>query len=231
MTFLSTCILLHSPLHTSIESFGQARPTARMAATLLSISISAHGASKLQLISSFYKIECGQRRKLHSHTLMTFCLNLTLSYNHSPQGSHRKIVRWVHRSSFIIRPPPAPIAARYGPNRTRIPPARIAIPQTDLYVDPGWYGTVVVEAEGTNEGLADLQERCGTGIFPPRPKNVIRNPGNLKPRDGRKVFRLMREKRSVSQYHSFTFNKITDPALILVVQERFGCVLSERKNG
>jgi hypothetical protein len=231
VTFLSTCILLHSPLHTSIESFGQAQPTARMGATLLSTSTSARGVSKLLLISSFYKIECGRRRKLYPHTLMKFCLNLTLSHHPSPQGSHRKIVRWVHRSSFIIRPPPAPIAARYGPNRTRIPPARIAIPQTDLYVDPGWYGTVVVEAEGTNEGLADLQERCGTGIFPPRPKNVIRNPGNLKPRDGRKVFRLMREKRSVSQYHSFTPSKISDSALMLVVQERFGYVLLGRRNG
>jgi len=67
-----------------------------------------------------------------------------------------------------------------------------------LFIDPGWYGTVVVEAEGTNEGLADLQERCGTGVFPSRAKNVIRNPGNLKPRDGRKVFRLLREKRWVS---------------------------------
>ncbi|KAF7972400.1 hypothetical protein HWV62_18050 [Athelia sp. TMB] len=112
----------------------------------------------------------------------------------TPQGSHHNVVRWVHRSSFDIRPPPAPVASRYGPNRTRIPPPRIPIPSTDLFVDPGWYGTVVVEAEGTNEGLADLQERCGTGIFPKRPREVIRNPGNLKPRDGRKVFRLLREK-------------------------------------
>jgi hypothetical protein len=63
-----------------------------------------------------------------------------------------------------------------------------------LFVDPGWHGTIVVEAEGTNEGLADLQERCGNGVFPPRARAVIRNPGGLKPRDGRKVFRLLREK-------------------------------------
>jgi len=84
-----------------------------------------------------------------------------------------------------------------------VPPPRISIPNTDLFVDPGWYGTVVVEAEGTNEGLMDLQERCGTGIFPPRAKNVIRNPGNLMPRDGRKVFRLLREKRSVLPFYLF----------------------------
>jgi hypothetical protein len=140
-------------------------------------------------------------------------------------------VRWVHRSSFVIRPPPAPIAARYGPNRTRIPPPRIPIPQTELFVDPGWYGTVVVEAEGTNEGLADLQERCGTGVFPSRAKNVIRNPGNLKPRDGRKVFRLLREKRSVSHSALYSFFRpLTSFGSLLVIQARSGCVLSERRN-
>ncbi len=27
-------------------------------------------------------------------------------------------------------------------------------------VDPSWRGTVIVDAEGTNEGLADLHARC-----------------------------------------------------------------------
>jgi hypothetical protein len=68
-----------------------------------------------------------------------------------------------------------------GANRTRIPPPRIGIPHADLFIDPGWYGAVV-EAEGTNEGLADLQERCAsTGIFPPRAKNVLCNPASLTP--------------------------------------------------
>ena len=53
-----------------------------------------------------------------------------------------------------------------------------------------------MEAEGTNEGLADLQERCGSGVFPPRAKNIIPNPGNLRPRNDKGVFRLLREKRS-----------------------------------
>ncbi|KZP26765.1 hypothetical protein FIBSPDRAFT_731704 [Athelia psychrophila] len=108
---------------------------------------------------------------------------------HFSQGSRHNVVRWVHRSSFVIRPPPAPVAARYGPNRTRIAPPRIPIPGTDLFVDPGWYGTVVIEAEGTNEGLADMQARCGA-VFPQR----TRKPANGKARDSRKVFRLMREK-------------------------------------
>lgn len=31
-------------------------------------------------------------------------------------------------------------------------------------VDPGWHGTIVIESEGTNEGLADLQARVGGAI-------------------------------------------------------------------
>ena len=48
--------------------------------------------------------------------------------------------------------------------------SRIPIADTDntLFVDSGWHGTVVVETEGTNEALADLQERRGPGVFPPR---------------------------------------------------------------
>ena len=147
---------------------------------------------------------------------------MELTHFYRPQGNYHTVVRWVHRSSFVIRPPPTPIAGRYGPNRARIPAPRIAIPNTKLFVDPGWYGTVVMEAEGTNEGLADLQERCGSGVFPPRAKNVIPNPGNLKPRDGKKVFRLLREKRSetfISQLRLLTL----DP--ILADLGRFGCEL------
>lgn len=32
------------------------------------------------------------------------------------------------------------------------------------FADPGWFGTVVIEAEGTNEGLADLQGRVGNAV-------------------------------------------------------------------
>jgi hypothetical protein len=63
------------------------------------------------------------------------------------------------------------------------------IPGTELCVDAGWYGTVVVEAEGTNEGLADLQARCGIGVFP------VRSGGKGKDNGAKKVFRILREKR------------------------------------
>ena len=60
------------------------------------------------------------------------------------------VVRWVHRSSFTISPP--------APNKpVRIPPMLNVGPgpsHGSWLVDPGWYGRVVVEAEGTNEGLA-----------------------------------------------------------------------------
>ncbi|KDQ53964.1 hypothetical protein JAAARDRAFT_136225 [Jaapia argillacea MUCL 33604] len=93
----------------------------------------------------------------------------------TPQGGHHTVVRWVHRSSFVIRPP-----SSSSPTSPRIP-----IPGTSLVIDPGWYGTVVIEAEGTNEGLADLQNRC-KGAFPPRA-------GSQK-REGSRVFKILREK-------------------------------------
>jgi hypothetical protein len=66
------------------------------------------------------------------------------------------------------------------------PPPKIPIAGSDgLFIDPGWYGTIVVEAEGTNEGLADLQERCGM-----RPVPVAREG-----KDDKRVFRIIRERR------------------------------------
>ncbi|KAL6300309.1 hypothetical protein BKA93DRAFT_802204 [Sparassis latifolia] len=108
----------------------------------------------------------------------------------TPQGSYHTVMRWVHRSSFVIRqPPPAkliriPVPPTVGPG----PAAHGA-----WVVDPGWYGTVVVEAEGTNEGLADLQARC-KGAFPPRAVGAsphVHRP----PKDHRSlVFRILRER-------------------------------------
>lgn len=74
---------------------------------------------------------------------------------------------------------------------------RIPIPDTDnLFIDHGWYGTIVVETEGTNEALADLQERCGPRAFPPRPRALTiaqaKALGEVK-----KVYRILREKRCV----------------------------------
>jgi hypothetical protein len=31
-------------------------------------------------------------------------------------------------------------------------------------IDIAWEGTIFIEAEGTNEGLAELQERCGPEV-------------------------------------------------------------------
>lgn len=69
-----------------------------------------------------------------------------------------------------------------------------------MFVDPGWYGTVVVETEGTNESLADLQGRCGPGAFPPRPRPVNGYKESASDREGRLVFRVLREKRWVLNF-------------------------------
>lgn len=49
-----------------------------------------------------------------------------------------------------------------------------------------------METEGTNEALADLQDRCGPGVFPPRAgtRRV-----SAKDKECKKVFRIMRERR------------------------------------
>jgi hypothetical protein len=74
-------------------------------------------------------------------------------------------------------------------------PARIPIPESaGLFVDSGWYGTIVVETEGTNESLADLQDRC-PGAFPPRAGGPTTTTKEAK--DAKKVFKILREKRCV----------------------------------
>ncbi|KAH6909800.1 hypothetical protein BKA70DRAFT_1274841 [Coprinopsis sp. MPI-PUGE-AT-0042] len=115
----------------------------------------------------------------------------------TPQGTYHNVVRWVHRSSFVIRPPArvmqrGPSMSGRGAQQPHTP--RIPIPDMEnLFIDSGWYGTLVVETEGTNEALADLQERCGPRAFPPRPKPA--NPGQAKVREeNRKVWRILREK-------------------------------------
>lgn len=105
----------------------------------------------------------------------------------SPQGGHHTVVRWIHRSSFRVRPNPF--------NKQPI-----RIPGTALVVDPGWWGTVVVETEGTNEGLHDLQERCKTKAFPQRPAGAdkIAKNGKAGSKDDKgpsRVYRLFRERR------------------------------------
>ncbi|KAI0717449.1 hypothetical protein C8T65DRAFT_641606 [Cerioporus squamosus] len=95
------------------------------------------------------------------------------------------VVRWVHRSSFTIRPSSSGKALR------------VSVPKGVAH-RPGWYGTVVVEAEGTNEGLADLQERC-RGAFPIRAigaaAHVSVSPERAaREEERRMVFRILREK-------------------------------------
>jgi hypothetical protein len=55
----------------------------------------------------------------------------------------------------------------------------------------------VVETEGTNEALADLQDRC-PGAFPPRaggPPTVVLKEA----KDAKKMFKILREKRCASE--------------------------------
>jgi len=109
----------------------------------------------------------------------------------TPQGTYHNVVRWVHRSSFMVRP------RRYSHQvgKAQFQAARIPIPETDLYVDPGWYGTIVVETESTNEALADLKERCGPGAFPARSRWIHHHPQiNQIQIENQKVFRILREK-------------------------------------
>lgn len=85
-----------------------------------------------------------------------YSITLTLFISFSPQGQYHTVVRWIHRSSFQLR------------GETPLLPQRPnAVPQnggrTPL-IDVAWEGTVFIEAEGTNEGLAELQDRCGPEV-------------------------------------------------------------------
>ncbi|KAF7377616.1 hypothetical protein MSAN_00184400 [Mycena sanguinolenta] len=109
----------------------------------------------------------------------------------TPQGNIHNVVRWVHRSSFVIRPPPKRMSMSSSGRRPPSP-ARIPIPESaGLFVDPAWYGTIVVETEGTNEALADMQDRC-PGAFPPRAGGIPKLTKEQK--DAKKVFKILREK-------------------------------------
>lgn len=101
----------------------------------------------------------------------------------TPQGGRHTVVRWIHRSRFTV-------PVRANPHTGTPPP----IPGTNLSVDAGWFGAIIVETEGTNEGLADLQERC-PGAFPPRAAGGGGEQQQRKPPS--RVFRLLRERRCV----------------------------------
>ncbi|KAG8883941.1 hypothetical protein FRB97_005615 [Tulasnella sp. 331] len=72
----------------------------------------------------------------------------------TPQGSHHTVVRWIHRARFYVKPNTPVNPYRHLTERT--------MPMQ--FVDQGWFGSVVIEAEGTNEGLADLQTRVGNAV-------------------------------------------------------------------
>lgn len=95
------------------------------------------------------------------------------------QGTYHNVVRWVHRSKFQIYP---------LPNEKRIP---FQFGSNIWHVDPGWYGIVVVEAEGTNEGLADLQSRCHSAFAV---RSESEGQGS-RDEERRRVFRILRERR------------------------------------
>lgn len=92
--------------------------------------------------------------------------------------SQHTVLRWTHRSRFQVRPGQP-------------------IPHSDsLVVNAKWAGAVVIEAEGTNEGLADLLGRCGDTVT--ASLNIA---GSLSSKLGKgdagRVFRLLRDRRYV----------------------------------
>lgn len=161
-----------------------------------------------------------------------------------PQGAYHNVVRWVHRSSFTIRPgrgrtpnsrpssrPSSRAGSRPTPNSIMQigNSSRIHIPDTDgLCVDPGWYGTVIVETEGTNEALADLQDRCGPGAFPPRATPTHERFTPTKDKEAKRIFRILRERRLVSI--SMLSSPLLKYCLSIVALEKYGSGRSALKN-
>ncbi|EJD45486.1 hypothetical protein AURDEDRAFT_64414, partial [Auricularia subglabra TFB-10046 SS5] len=79
--------------------------------------------------------------------------------------------RWVHRSRCRVRGR-EPIVGAQG-----------------LVVDAGWMGTLIVEADGTNDGMAELRERLG--VPPPGTK---RRSQSHAPKDRARAWRLLRDR-------------------------------------
>lgn len=87
------------------------------------------------------------------------------------------VMQWVHRTSFVLRPA---VIQTLGSSR-ELAGMRIPIHGTDLFVDPNWHGTVVIETGGTNESVDELRKRCSMS-------GADRVPALL-------VYRLLRERR------------------------------------
>lgn len=113
----------------------------------------------------------------------------------TPQGNIHNVVRWVHRSSFVLKPPTSRPHGSSVNGKQNSSSWKIQLPgaPSGTFVDSGWYGTIVVETEGTNEHLGELQERCGKGVFPPK-LTPMGQPRLVKNPDALKVWRILREK-------------------------------------
>ncbi|KZS90142.1 hypothetical protein SISNIDRAFT_415892 [Sistotremastrum niveocremeum HHB9708] len=98
----------------------------------------------------------------------------------TPNGGRHSVLRWSHRSRFRI-----PMAIRTTDTLS------IPIPQSDnLFINRSWAGIVVVEAEGTNEGLEELHSRC-PAAFPDN--RLLRRRADADPLENR-AWRLLRER-------------------------------------
>ncbi|KAF8312062.1 hypothetical protein DL93DRAFT_2060266, partial [Clavulina sp. PMI_390] len=105
----------------------------------------------------------------------------------TPQGAYHTVVRWIHRSSFQLRGE-TPLL----PLRSHASAGNNAAGRTP-HIDKAWEGTVFIEAEGTNEGLQELQERCGPDIqITPPTAPGPNKPMRKTPPKGKTVFRMIR---------------------------------------
>ncbi|GJJ07489.1 hypothetical protein Clacol_001691 [Clathrus columnatus] len=94
----------------------------------------------------------------------------------TPEGTQHSVLRWTHRSRFQVVP-------------------GTLIPDSDeLVVDPKWVGTVVVEAEGTNEGLGDFLGRCGEHVAAKAATATGGLSNTMGKGDAGRAFRLIRSK-------------------------------------
>ncbi|KAI3621316.1 hypothetical protein WG66_014419 [Moniliophthora roreri] len=118
----------------------------------------------------------------------------------TPQGQLQNAVKWVHRSTFMIRPPPSrPNTLQTKRSASSITSMSgsgaipITTPNGHHTVHPSWYGAVIIETDGSNESLEDLKERCGLGTFPKKTTS------SRKQKDGceKMVWRILRDKRQV----------------------------------
>lgn len=87
-------------------------------------------------------------------------------------------------------------------------------------VDPDWFGSVVVEIEGTNEGREDLQARCS--------KMTGRAGPDGEAEDSKTAWRILRERRSVIQLDDLALQVLIQ---LVVDLASYGSVRSAGKRG